>query len=201
MAHRTASIGYVSLLVVAACGGNATAGGGGGTSSGDGGANGGGASSNGGNGSTGQLEDGLYFLTFSASILPLSPIVLATTIEDAGDGWTVSLQPLSYEDRSTPVGRPTVAAIPKSAGFALSLPLWEIPGGANAITGNTAVFDVVFTSQSSPECGGVSGETVSPAGILLDGSTFTLTPISDISTSPEPPPIDCAGNLADPLPL
>jgi hypothetical protein len=83
----------------------------------------------------------------------------------------------------------------------LTSPL-SIPGAANPISGNELVIgQLVFASeQTEPSiCGSATGSITQPAMISLEGSTFTLIPVTDLARAPEPPPINCAGDLADPL--
>jgi hypothetical protein len=57
-----------------------------------------------------------------------------------------------------------------------------------ALCGNAGLF-----------CGTVEGNVSAPIALDLTGSTFTLSRVDEGAPLPEPPPIDCAGNLADPL--
>jgi hypothetical protein len=47
-------------------------------------------------------------------------------------------------------------------------------------------------------CGTLSGHLFAPIDIDIEG-TFTLIRLASATAFPEPPPIDCAGNLAAPL--
>jgi len=43
----------------------------------------------------------------------------------------------------------------------------------------------------------VGGQVTKPIQLPLDGSSWTATPLA--GANPEPPPVDCSGELADPV--
>ena len=72
-----------------------------------------------------------------------------------------------------------------------------VPGAANPVSASSLELDVTLVGAFCPTaCGDVTGDVTSPAPIPLDGSTFFLEPIGSHT---EPPQVDCAGTLADPL--
>lgn len=156
-------------------------------------------------GSTTGFLSGAHFLTFSASLSPADPFVAALDFTRDGPTFSFTIQPLAAIDRSTPVGSPSQhGPFPHddAAWNATLMSPLAIPGEANPVTGNPIVLDdLVFASRRIDPviCGSASGNLTQPAMISLDGSTFTLIPVTDLAPAPEPPPINCAGDLADPL--
>lgn len=153
--------------------------------------------------------DGPYVLTLAASIAPTTPIMtlldLTTPDYMGGTGFAFDARALSAADRKTPIGDPISAGpvvVEANGHYRLPLSGVSIPGAANPISGSDIAVDLELSGNlcGPPEsfCGTFNGEVSQPIQLPLDGSTFTLRPVVN-GDIPEPPPIDCAGNLADPL--
>jgi hypothetical protein len=163
-----------------------------------------------------------------AAIVPTQPIIFRGTVEslDVGGktGLKFDLVPLNAFDRTTPVGEPQsydpfvigddgvlVAEIPRGTTPADANPL--TPGDVDAqVTLRGTVCQVAEPWSAGGElrscetespcnfyCGILEGQVYAPITQELTGA-FTLTRLADINAQPEPPPIDCEGNLAGPPP-
>ncbi|MBW2453760.1 MAG: hypothetical protein JRI68_04590 [Deltaproteobacteria bacterium] len=156
--------------------------------------------------------DGPYLFALSTVLFPPTPILfegtLTTTEQDGNLAWTMVLQPLDRSDRETPVGATIDLAGPYPVAadgtFTAALPLLFVEGAANPLTGNDieAAATLTGTMCATDEffCGDAMGETVQPPGISIDGTTWTLDPLPQAGPPyPEPPKINCAGDLANPL--
>jgi hypothetical protein len=154
--------------------------------------------------------DGDHILVLSAKLSPKKPIVMSAKVTTADDGGktavTMQLQPLDALDRRTPVGAAIdvpVFPIEADGTFVLSVPSADVDGTANPITGNTLkgiAATLTGSGMCSPfafACGDVTGAIATPP-VKLEGSTFTLQPITDPATYPETY-INCAQDLANPL--
>lgn len=154
--------------------------------------------------------DGDHLLVLSAKLSPKKPIVMAAKVTTADEGGktavTMQLQPLDAADRQTPVGAAIdvpVFPIEADGTFVLSVPSADVDGTANPITGNTlkgVAATLTGSGMCSPfafACGDVTGAITTPP-VKLDGSTFTLQPVTDPATPPEVF-INCAKDLANDL--
>lgn len=155
--------------------------------------------------------DGPYVFALATVLFPPTPILfegtMTTTEQDGNLAWTMVLQPLDRLDRETPIG-PTIdlaGPYPVAADgtFTAELPLLDVPGDANPISGNPiqAAATLTGTMCATDEffCGDATGETVQPPGIDINGSTWTIDPLPQAGPPyPEPPKINCAGDLAQP---
>jgi hypothetical protein len=87
--------------------------------------------------------------------------------------------------------------------FRADMPGLAVPGAANPVTGGDILANVVLEGSLCGDarsfCGTVTGNVSSPLPLDLAGSTFTLTRVDPPADPPTRPPIDCAGNLSDPL--
>jgi hypothetical protein len=156
----------------------------------------------------GQI-DGSYLLALSAKISPQSPFLFLTTVTTfAGAGgsqvlWT--LQPLAAADRTTMVGSPIqfepFTVEPNGSFFTEQGPL-DVVGEANPITSTDITADVTLAGElcgaQDFHCGAAGGAVTIPVSLPLDGSTFTLSKVTP-GSYPEPPPINCAKDLAAPI--
>jgi hypothetical protein len=141
-------------------------------------------------------------MALSTELSPQQPVVFLQSVTANAAGLAISLQPLAAADRTTPVGAPIVASFPVAAdgSFILDIPGGIIPGEANPITGTQAVADLHLEGTACPAsfCGTVTGHLYQPIDYDLTSSTFRAERVMGMPY-PEPPPIDCAGSLADPL--
>jgi len=155
--------------------------------------------------------DGDFLFALSATLAPNKPIlgVVGITTTDGANGteMSVNLQPLSATDRKTAVGTADdfgPYALNADGTVAIEIASLITPGEANPITGSEInASDVVLGGQvcgvKDFYCGTVTGNVTKPLPLDLVGSTFTLERITTPGTYPEPPKINCAGDLADPL--
>ncbi len=154
--------------------------------------------------------DGTYMLVVSTTMEQSYPVVfkaeLATQTSTTGAfDFTLQLQPLSAADRSTPVGNTsTKGPYTVTEGGSFHAPLGElsVPGEADPFSEKPLVATVTLDGTLYPPaefyCGTVSGTVTQPIQYDLDGSTFTFEKADAQGDFPEPPRIDCAGNLANP---
>ncbi len=150
--------------------------------------------------------DGDFFVVLSASLTPKKPITMIAeiTTSEGGGGleMAMNLQPLLASDRRTPVGSSIdVPAFPvaEDGSYTAVAPAADIDGTANPISGNTLInvqATLMGTLCKPAEflCGTVSGSVETPK-VTLDGSTFTMQPITDPSAYP-PAYINCNKDLA-----
>jgi hypothetical protein len=159
---------------------------------------------------------GTYLFTLSAKLKPTLPVVftadLSTVAASGGSGSALklTLQALAYWDRKTPVGSPLdipPITIEQNGQLDTSnpLPALTVSGDANEITpGGTIVATATLNGQicgvQDFYCGTVTGNVTQPIPIPLKGSTYTFDKITDPNNYPDPPPINCAMDPADPPP-
>ncbi|RLB45142.1 MAG: hypothetical protein DRI90_28775 [Deltaproteobacteria bacterium] len=161
--------------------------------------------------------DGPYLFVLATSLYPPTPIVFEADMitSEGADGFefTMTLQPLASgpsgpNDRVTPIGDPFSLEGPypvaADGSFTAELPLLNVPGPANPISGNPIAAAVTLTGTFCAPgefvCGVANGVTVEPPDIDIDGSTFTIERLDAPGPPyPEPPQIDCAGALAQPI--
>jgi hypothetical protein len=154
----------------------------------------------------GELS-GSFFLAASAAIAPTKPIVfLAQITGPSGTSVGLSLQPLASADRATPIGAPVAglqANVAANGAMTGGPYLLFVPGEANPITGIDLEMEVSlsgeFCGASNFYCGNITGSVKKPIALDLEGSTFTLERVTDPSTYPEPPYINCQLTPADPV--
>jgi hypothetical protein len=156
-----------------------------------------------------ELDDavGDYFLTLAVALSPQTPIVALVSLTTPSEDTVAmpSIQPLAASDRSSPIGS-SISAGPFAApdGQArVDVPGLRVNGAANPIAGSDIAADVVLllnVCKGGPFlCGSAEGDVTEPLALDLAGSTFTMTRVASPVDYPEPPPINCAGDLADPL--
>jgi hypothetical protein len=155
--------------------------------------------------------DGAYIFALSPILLPEGPLLFDTqmTVTDGPNGlqFTWLLQPLDRCDRMSPVGDPiTIGPIDLAADgsfTAMPPPLSVTDGAANPLSGNPLVADIDLTGLiclSDFSSGDLTGTTIDPPGIKLDGSTWTLEPLAMPGVYPDPVKINCAGDPYGPPP-
>lgn len=161
---------------------------------------------------------GTYVMSVSLALAPGRPIVtlIDTTASMEGDVWVLELsqQPLSAADRMTPVGeRGEVQRFEFTDTDFETTPFDSFtPAEANPITGTDAEAVLILRGtlcsvrgDDNPDatvdswCGTVGGEILRPLPMPLDGSTFAAVRVADAQSIPTDLPINCAGDLADPL--
>lgn len=147
-----------------------------------------------------------YYFTLSAVIAPKKPfVVLGTvTIDEAANTVSFSFQPLSKEDKTTPVGTPILGGpfpIEADGSFVGDFGNISMDGAANPISGSELATTLVlkgapggWCGPSEFVCGDVEGIASKPLeGLDLKGSTFTMQKLETPGVYPEPV-INCAGD-------
>lgn len=156
-------------------------------------------------GQTVSSVDGEFFFALSAQLSPKKPIVFLAIVTTEPDGLHMSFQPLQADDRTTPIGPSIdVGPFPIDAEnrFVAALPLLAVPGAANPITGSDIEAQITLRGSVCADliCGGVEGQVTKPTTIMLDPakSKFTMARVMTMGAYPEPPTINCEGDLANP---
>ena len=62
------------------------------------------------------------------------------------------------------------------------------------------LYFIIFGNLIGQRIGTMDGMLTVPVSSMLNGSTFATVRVEGPEDYPEPPPIDCAGTLAQPLP-
>lgn len=160
--------------------------------------------------------DGDYIFVLSAKLKPKTPLLFLNTVTSKDSGGSTamdwSLQPLNRFDRETPVGDPIVlkgividASGNIDANSLKSYPI-AVTGDANPLSGSNIVAEIdnltggKFCNADGFYCGGVVGNVTSPIPLELAGSTWTLTKVTGTADYPDPVPINCKKDPADPPP-
>lgn len=151
--------------------------------------------------------DGVFFASLATQLAKAQPAVMRVEVTTDAAGMHMVLQPLAVADRTTPAGDPIVAApapIDESGGFVVTLSDVVLPGAANPISSDEIVAPSIVLAGTACEarlCGDMSGSIEKPLPVTLVAgkSQFAMQRVADGAVYPEPPPINCAGELADPL--
>ncbi len=124
---------------------------------------------------------GEYLLAIATVVNPSAPILFNADfdIDTSADPWglTLTLQPVSYTDRSD-VGEPIVATgtIASDGTFSLDYGEITILGAANPVVpGVDAVAELLLdgcTNSVALSCGNIGGNIIEPAQLPLTGSTY-----------------------------
>lgn len=159
---------------------------------------------------------GTFLFVVSTPLDPSKPFVNLLEVRATREGElyriTMREQPLSAMDRKTPVGMfsadRTFEVAPSGCFSSMALS-FDIPAAANPIIALPATTELSFTGNIATAqrdangavgfwCGTVSGRTITPLPMSIDGSTFTAIRISDPNNLP-PVVINCAMTPASPL--
>jgi hypothetical protein len=141
---------------------------------------------------------GQHLLTFSIYLNPQAPVRLLATISGPEEGpVNLTVQPLDASDGTTPVGSPASGGpfeVTPPLQFVFTFPSITIPAEANPISGTEIVGSVSLTGSKPDQiiCGTATGDLTEPFPLSLEGSTFTLQPIT--GTTYPSPVLDCEGN-------
>jgi hypothetical protein len=152
--------------------------------------------------------DGDYLFLLSPKISPKKPsaFLVHVTSTAMGDGLDLmfNAQPLKASDRKTPTGTASDAGpyhVGKDGCYVAVLPDVTTPADADPLgLGPVEALPTLTGRVCTPIgffCGTVTGKILKPTPLSLDGSTFTLSLITDPNNYP-PAYIDCDKNLADP---
>lgn len=158
--------------------------------------------------------DGNYLFALSAVLAPKFPILFDTDLTITAGGanglqFTLLLQPLDRFDRMTPVGTPVTIGpgdLNADGSFDVDPPLISVTGMANSLSGSDLEVDLTTLNghicNEDFMCGGVDGNVLQPPlGPVLAKSTWTMERLAAPGMFPEPPKINCAGELAEPPPM
>jgi hypothetical protein len=150
--------------------------------------------------------DGDYMFSLVAKQSPKKPAPLRATLTttDGGAGleFTLDLQPLDAEDRSTEVGTAfSVGPFPvqPDGTFEADWGTITVPGATNPLSPSDLSADLLISGSlcaSDFFCGAAAGDILEPVMLNIDGSSWTM---ESLETFMEPPKLNCAGDLADPL--
>ena len=146
----------------------------------------------------------LFALVVALSAKKPAPLkaTLTTTDGAAGLEFTLDMQPLDAEDRVTEVGAPfTVGpfAVNGDGSFEADWGSVTVPPETNPISASQLTAELQTIGNLCPgdfHCGIANGQVTSPAPIDITGSDWTM---ESLTTFVEPPKLNCAGDLADPL--
>ncbi len=160
----------------------------------------------------GELDGEFLFVLSAKPAGAKKPVLfdtkLTTAMGASGLEFSMDFQPLQAVDRKTPVGTPLKLGpypISKGGGFDAKFPPLTVVGDANPILPGqeiTAEVEIIgkFCAPADFVCGIVNGNVTKPVPIDLSKpqSTFTMTRLTTPGAYPEPPKINCAGELAEP---
>jgi hypothetical protein len=149
---------------------------------------------------------GTFFFALSTQVARNRPFVFLTTVTTESGGLMMNLQPLSADDRATSVGTAiAVGPFPIAAdgSFVGRLPTLAIVADANPISASELEAEVTLRGTVCENfiCGSVDGTMTKPSALELtaDKSSFTLERVEPAGEYPEPPEINCSGDLAVPV--
>lgn len=150
--------------------------------------------------------DGEYLFALVAKQSPGKPAPLKATLTTAdgaaGLEFSLSMQPLNADDRVSEVGSVFTLgpfAVNGDGTFDADWGTISVPPETNPLTASELVAEVRISGKLCPGdffCGPANGDIVMPAPINIDGSDWTM---ESLATFMEPPKVNCAGDLADPL--
>jgi len=150
--------------------------------------------------------DGEYLFSLVVALSATKPAPLKATLTTmdgaAGLEFTLDLQPLDAENRVSEFGAPfSVGPFPVSAdgSFDADWGTITVPPETNPISASELVAELQVLGRFCPGdflCGIANGMVSSPAPIDINGSNWTM---ENLATFIEPPKLNCAGDLADPL--
>jgi hypothetical protein len=154
-----------------------------------------------------SARDGVHFFALSFAELPEVPAPFAATITFVGEQVSLEVLPLYAQERDHPAIDPATGTqafgpfpVEPEARVTLVLHGLFIPEGTNPFGWSEMGVDARLRGafcrlDEESLCGDFAGE--SSWGVDVEG-TWTMTPIVN-GKHREPPPLDCAGNLAAPL--
>jgi hypothetical protein len=151
--------------------------------------------------------DGDFFFALVPKQSPKKPAPFHATVttSDAAGGleYSITLQPIDAEDRVTEVGPPlpTLGPFPVGAdgSFDSDWGTLIVPGETNPISASELTVEVQINGQMCPGdffCGGANGMVTMPINLPIDGSSWAMERLSLFA---EPPKLNCAGDVADPI--
>jgi hypothetical protein len=156
--------------------------------------------------------DGTYLFALGA-VQPEYPLLFlteaTTTPAPAGGTFlTLGLQPLQASDRQTEVCEPLILEqllIDERGEMNSRLPLIEVPGVANPISGSRIEAEPILRARfcAAPGggaldfyCGFVEGQLLQPFELDIKGSTFSMQRVSLPYMKPDSIVVDCNGKPA-----
>ncbi len=155
--------------------------------------------------------DGSYMFVFASNMNKLYPVAfkaeLATTASASGGAFdfTIQMQPYASADRTTLIGdviNKGPYTVSSNGVFHADLGVLTIPPDANPLTDketvSTALLDGKICKPVGFYCGCLDGDVTAPIDHDLFGSTFTFEGPDGQGNFPEPPRINCEGEVSDP---
>lgn len=157
----------------------------------------------------GMERDGEYLFSFTPVVeSPDKPAPFIATVSVSGDAMSLELQPLDADDRMTMVGDPqSFGPFPIESDGTVTIELVQaiVPPPTNPLTDSQlrvdALLEGAFCTDTDGLCGTFSADIFIGSGenpALMPLGTWTMVKI-DGGVYPEPPPLNCAGDLAAPL--
>ncbi len=150
--------------------------------------------------------DGQYLFSLVAKQSPGKPAPLRATLTTSagtsGLQFALELSPLSADDRVTAVGAPFGLGpfdVGSDGTFEADWGTITVPRETNPISDSELTAEVQLLGTLCPGayfCGVANGTILMPVMLSIDGSSWTM---ESLDTFTEPPKVNCAGDLADPL--
>ena len=154
-----------------------------------------------------QQVDGTFLLALATQLDPVRPVILLAEVSTGSAGMSMTWQPLAVTDRQTPIGDPIdVPPAPIAEDGTFTVQATNVVVGAAADPIMDAVIEAATITLSGFACadfvcGNLAGEIVLPAPITLvaEQSKFAMERVAPGEAYPEPPQINCLGDLAKPV--
>ncbi len=161
----------------------------------------------------GEADGDFFMALLLPSVNETIPLTLlasltTTAAEDGELAMTLSLQALDASDRKTPVGEPWQhqGTVAKDGKFEVMSQTFTLVESANPFSSSLAGdYPAELQSLSGSLCAPAESLCGNAAPQILDprlpfpGATFTMQRVEQPEDYPEPPTINCAGDLADEL--
>ena len=154
-----------------------------------------------------QSVEGTFFAAMATELDRSQPVVALAQVRTDESGMHIILQTLQTADRQTPAGEPIVmppAAVEESGEFSTELSGAVVPAAANPLLDDDIVMSRIGLAGSVCErviCGDWWGTITAPLALELHAgqSQFAMVRVELGESYPEPPTINCVGELAAPL--
>lgn len=152
-----------------------------------------------------QEVEGTFLLALSTQVVPSQPVIVLAEVSTDSDGMAMTWQPLAFADRETPVGDLIVlppAAIAADGTFTLQASDVFVEAAANPLLPEKPIEAVTLTLSGTVcvdfICGGMAADIIQPIPITLqaDKSKFAMERVDPDAAYPEPPQLNCLGDLA-----
>jgi hypothetical protein len=152
--------------------------------------------------------EGKFVFALATQISTKLPVLFIADLTTEDDGLHMTVTALAAADRKTLVGDPTdlgpFPIDPENGKFTAALPELTVDGKANPLTKDKPIVATITLTGAVCEdavCGDARGQVTAPIELKLEeGSTFYMERLPDDGTIPEPPVVNCAGDVANPVP-